>query len=186
VDEFQDTDPIQAEIIFRLTTADEPAAQWHERRLIPGRLFMVGDPKQAIYRFRGADIATYRLARAAIERQFPSNVLRVASNFRSCDDILRHINQCFQTPLQGQESGYVALEPTRKAAEHGLVVDVSGRRLREMLGMLGAAARRGLRRATMCNPHRSDRMTMLQMCRRARPRGNAVGNRSGDLGAAPA
>jgi CRISPR-associated exonuclease Cas4 len=120
VDEFQDTDPIQAEIIFLLTGAGEPAAHWHERRLLPGRLFMVGDPKQAIYRFRGADIATYRLAGAAIERQFPGNVLHVACNFRSCDDILRHINQCFQTPLQGQESGYVALEPTRKGAEHGL------------------------------------------------------------------
>jgi CRISPR-associated exonuclease Cas4 len=120
VDEFQDTDPIQAEIIFLLTSADAPAERWNERQLLPGRLFMVGDPKQAIYRFRGADIATYRLARAAIERQFPGNVVRVAANFRSCDDILRHINQCFQTPLQGQESGYVALEPTRKGAEHGL------------------------------------------------------------------
>ncbi|WP_316192526.1 MULTISPECIES: UvrD-helicase domain-containing protein [unclassified Bradyrhizobium] len=120
VDEFQDTDPIQAEIIFLLTSVDAPAPRWHERRLVPGRLFMVGDPKQAIYRFRGADIATYRLARAAIERQFPGNLVPVAANFRSCDGILRHINQCFQTPLQGQESGYVALEPTRKGAEHGL------------------------------------------------------------------
>src|SRR5262249_5338917 len=120
VDEFQDTDPIQAEIIFFLTSADAPAKRWNERRLVPGRLFMVGDPKQAIYRFRGADIATYRLARASIERQFPGNVVHVAANFRSCDDILRHINQCFQTPLQGQESGYVALQPTRKGAEHGL------------------------------------------------------------------
>jgi CRISPR-associated exonuclease Cas4 len=120
VDEFQDTDPIQAEIIFLLTSDDTPTEQWNERRLVPGRLFMVGDPKQAIYRFRGADIATYRLARAAIERQFPGNLVRVAANFRSCDDILRHINQCFQTPLQSQESGYVALEPTRKGAEHGL------------------------------------------------------------------
>lgn len=120
VDEFQDTDPIQAEIIFLLASADVPAARWNERKLLPGHLFMVGDPKQAIYRFRGADIATYRLARAAIEQQFPGNVLRIAANFRSCDDILRHINRCFQTPLQGQESGYVALEPTRKGAEHGL------------------------------------------------------------------
>jgi len=120
VDEFQDTDPIQAEIIFLLTSVDASVPQWHERRLVPGRLFMVGDPKQAIYRFRGADIATYRLARAAIERQFPGNLVRVAANFRSSDGILHHINQCFQTPLQGQESGYVALEPTRKGAEHGM------------------------------------------------------------------
>jgi CRISPR-associated exonuclease Cas4 len=120
VDEFQDTDPIQAEIVFLLTGEGEPARRWHEQALRPGRLFMVGDPKQAIYRFRGADIATYRLAREAVERQFPGNVLRVASNFRSCDDILQHINRCFETPLQGQETGYVALESTRSAAEHGL------------------------------------------------------------------
>ena len=81
---------------------------------------MVGDPKQAIYRFRGADIATYRLARDAVERQFPGNLLRVASNFRSCNGILRHVNRCFETPLQSQETGYVALEATRPDAEHGL------------------------------------------------------------------
>src|SRR4051812_48768063 len=47
VDEFQDTDPIQAEIL-RLLAAD-----------VPGKLFIVGDPKQAIYRFRGTDVSTY-------------------------------------------------------------------------------------------------------------------------------
>jgi CRISPR-associated exonuclease Cas4 len=120
VDEFQDTDPIQAEIVFLLTGKGEHARRWHELALQPGRLFMVGDPKQAIYRFRGADITTYRLARDAIERQFPGNVLRVTSNFRSCSDILQHINRCFETPLQRQETGYVPLEATRPNAEHGL------------------------------------------------------------------
>ena len=96
VDEFQDTDPIQAEIVFRLAGNGGSDSNWHEQTLLPGRLFMVGDPKQAIYRFRGADIATYRLAREAVERQFPGNVLRVASNFRSCGDILQHINRCFE------------------------------------------------------------------------------------------
>jgi CRISPR-associated exonuclease Cas4 len=120
VDEFQDTDPIQAEIIFLLTSAAGSQGRWNERALVPGRLFMVGDPKQAIYRFRGADVATYRLARVAIERQFPGNILRVASNFRSCADVLRHVNLCFRTPLERQESGYVALEATRGSAEHGM------------------------------------------------------------------
>jgi CRISPR-associated exonuclease Cas4 len=120
VDEFQDTDPIQTEIVFLLTGEGELARRWQDQALVPGRLFMVGDPKQAIYRFRGADIATYRLARDAIERQFPGNVLRVAANFRSCENILRHINRCFATPLLSQETGYVALEATREQAEHGL------------------------------------------------------------------
>ena len=47
VDEFQDTDPIQAEILLLLAND------------VPGKLFIVGDPKQAIYRFRGTDVATY-------------------------------------------------------------------------------------------------------------------------------
>jgi CRISPR-associated exonuclease Cas4 len=120
VDEFQDTDPIQAEILFLLAGPDDPAPRWSDQILRPGQLFMVGDPKQAIYRFRGADIATYRLARDAIERQFPRNVIQVASNFRSCADILKHVNHCFEMPLQGQTAGYVPLEATRQSADHGL------------------------------------------------------------------
>lgn len=81
---------------------------------------MVGDPKQAIYRFRGADIATYLQAREAVERQFPGNIIRVSSNFRSCGAILQHVNRCFETPLGAQEVGYVPLEATRGAPEHGL------------------------------------------------------------------
>jgi len=120
VDEFQDTDPIQAEIVFLLAGAGASGSPWYEQRLFPGRLFMVGDPRQAIYRFRGADIATYRRAREAFERDFPGNVLHVTSNFRSCEEIVRHINLCFEAPLRAQETGYVALESTRGAAAHGL------------------------------------------------------------------
>jgi CRISPR-associated exonuclease Cas4 len=120
VDEFQDTDPIQAEIVFLLTSVAGPAESWHQRRLVPGRLFMVGDPKQAIYRFRGADIATYLQARNAVEEQFPGNIIHVSSNFRSCDAILHHVNLCFEAPLGTQETGYVPLEPTRGKPEHGL------------------------------------------------------------------
>jgi CRISPR-associated exonuclease Cas4 len=120
VDEFQDTDRIQSEIVFLLASSGEATGPWHERRLLPGRLFMVGDPKQAIYRFRGADVATYRQAREAVARQFPGNVIRVTSNFRSCPEILTYVDLCFQTPLGAQEAGYVALEPTRGAPDHGL------------------------------------------------------------------
>ncbi len=120
VDEFQDTDPVQAEIIFLLAGSGAASGHWYDRPLMPGHLFMVGDPKQAIYRFRGADIATYRQAREAIERQFSGNVVRVASNFRSRGAILDHINNCFRAPLQTQEAGYVELESTRDHAEHGL------------------------------------------------------------------
>ena len=58
IDEFQDTDPIQAEILF-LIAADDRAPRWPDSALRAGALFMVGDPKQSIYRFRGADIGSY-------------------------------------------------------------------------------------------------------------------------------
>ncbi|MBR0777296.1 UvrD-helicase domain-containing protein [Bradyrhizobium diazoefficiens] len=120
VDEFQDTDPVQAEVIFLLCGTAEDARAWHARSLRPGHLFVVGDPKQAIYRFRGADLATYLRVRETIEAQFPNNILRVTANFRSRGQILDHVNRCFEERLSSQQAGYVALQTTRAAGEHCL------------------------------------------------------------------
>ena len=76
VDEFQDTDPLQAEILFRIAADDSPP-RWQDSRLRPGALFIVGDPKQAIYRFRGADVSSYAEARRAIVGRWPSNVVQI-------------------------------------------------------------------------------------------------------------
>ncbi|WP_407156580.1 UvrD-helicase domain-containing protein [Bradyrhizobium sp. STM 3557] len=119
VDEFQDTDPIQAEIMFLLCGTEGNAQAWHLRSLRPGHLFLVGDPKQAIYRFRGADLATYLTVRRAIEEQFPNNILRLTANFRSRGQILEHVNLCFEERLSSQEAGYVALRSTRPPAKDG-------------------------------------------------------------------
>src|SRR4029077_15263888 len=63
VDEFQDTDPIQYEIVFFLAEqAESRATDAYATRLAPGSLFIVGDAKQSIYRFRGADYTAYRRA----------------------------------------------------------------------------------------------------------------------------
>src|SRR5207237_778037 len=59
VDEFQDTDPLQCEIVFFLCEAGARARSWDTAQLTPGKLTIVGDPKQSIYRFRRADIAMY-------------------------------------------------------------------------------------------------------------------------------
>src|SRR5262249_43073179 len=56
VDEFQDTDPIQAEIMLLLASDDPSISDWRLTRPTPGKVFIVGDPKQAIYRFRGTDV----------------------------------------------------------------------------------------------------------------------------------
>ena len=60
VDEFQDTDPLQAEILLLLAADDNGETDWRRARPRPGTLFLVGDPKQSIYRFRRADVGVYR------------------------------------------------------------------------------------------------------------------------------
>ena len=60
VDEFQDTDPLQAEIVLLLSGADPAVARWQDVTPAPGKLFVVGDPKQSIYRFRRADVGIYQ------------------------------------------------------------------------------------------------------------------------------
>jgi exodeoxyribonuclease-5 len=99
VDEFQDTDPLQSEILFLLCGEDRADKPWHEQRLRPGQLFLVGDPKQSVYRFRRADIRSYKEAKTAIQRQWPENVLPITDNFRSRGPILDFVNQRFAVPL---------------------------------------------------------------------------------------
>ena len=81
VDEFQDTDPLQAEILLLLASDPEQGDDWREVVPRPGALFVVGDPKQSIYRFRRADIALYEI----VKRRFKAfgDVLLLEANFRS-------------------------------------------------------------------------------------------------------
>jgi ATP-dependent exoDNAse (exonuclease V) beta subunit len=120
VDEFQDTDRTQAAIIF-LIGAEVRPRRWQEAKLRPGSLFLVGDPKQAIYRFRGADIAAYNEARAAIESQGSDCLVRITANFRSQEAIIDHVNRYFEPVLQANgQPGYVRLSATLDGSPHGL------------------------------------------------------------------
>ena len=84
-------------------------------------MFLVGDPKQAIYRFRGADIGAYNQARVALAAQAPDSVIQVTANFRSREDILKHVNACFERVLSADnQPGYVPLTHTVDEADHGL------------------------------------------------------------------
>jgi ATP-dependent exoDNAse (exonuclease V) beta subunit len=78
VDEFQDTDPVQAEILFRISSQNAPS-RWQDCELRQGALFMVGDPKQAIYLFRGANVGSYGHARGAVEKTWPGNVIQITA-----------------------------------------------------------------------------------------------------------
>ena len=127
VDEFQDTDPLQTEIFWRL--CGEPAhggdaGDWTSFTLRPGALFLVGDPKQAIYRFRGADIAAYVRAREAFAAQAPEGVLPISTNFRSYPEIMRFVNRRFERPLSNEngQPGFRALDPFRRERGAGLSV----------------------------------------------------------------
>ncbi len=106
VDEFQDTDPVQCEIIDAL-------ARDARKELTPGRLFIVGDPKQSIYSFRGADIVAYtRVKRAMIAAGAPELVLR--TNFRSHAGILDVVNGVFENVIREREDlqpPYEAIDP---------------------------------------------------------------------------
>ena len=124
VDEFQDTDPLQTEIFWRLCgepPAGGDADDWTAFTLRPGALFLVGDPKQAIYRFRGADIAAYVRAREAFRAQAADGVLSIATNFRSCAPIMAYVNARFEAPLSEErgQPGFQALDPFQPARTEG-------------------------------------------------------------------
>lgn len=114
VDEFQDTDPLQAEIVFFLAEDGAQAAGWTDVRVRPGKLFIVGDPKQSIYAFRRADIETYELAKEVLLRS--GRAEWITANFRSVQPILTAVNRVFQDKMQPPPDGryqpaYVALDP---------------------------------------------------------------------------
>lgn len=113
VDEFQDTDPLQSEILWRLCgDPGEDAADWPAFRIRPGALFLVGDPKQAIYRFRGADVGAYVQARSAFSAQGPDGLVSISTNFRSCGSILTFVNGRFEAILSADgQPGFTALDP---------------------------------------------------------------------------
>ncbi|MCE2560116.1 MAG: UvrD-helicase domain-containing protein, partial [Acidobacteria bacterium] len=118
VDEFQDTDPLQAEILLLLAADDPDQDDWRRVTPAPGKLFLVGDPKQSIYRFRRADVVLYqevkeRLAERGVE------VLQLATSFRSAAPIQRLVNAAFAPLMTGDKTAgsadYIPLGEHREA-----------------------------------------------------------------------
>ncbi len=99
LDEFQDTDPIQIELAVRIAAAD-PASEsagtqlWDEVPVTPGHLFVVGDPKQSIYRFRRADISTFLATRERFGTEGAGTV-ELTANFRTVRPVIEWVNTTF-------------------------------------------------------------------------------------------
>ena len=104
IDEFQDTDPLQYEIVLFLAQDPEDRRDLrdaYQLRLAPGKLFIVGDPKQSIYRFRGADVGAYQ---RAIEAILPPGAepLHLVTNFRAPARVLEPLHRVFCGAFQPQ------------------------------------------------------------------------------------
>ena len=107
IDEFQDTDPIQAEVMLYLTGTDVEEKDWHKLKPEQGSLFVVGDPKQSIYRFRRADIDTYNLVKEIVRRS-GGMLAELRSNFRSMESIGAWLNPIFSEKFPKDGSRYQA------------------------------------------------------------------------------
>lgn len=137
IDEFQDTDPMQVHIATAFATDSETG------RIEPGRLFLVGDPKQSIYRFRRADMATYAQTRGAMTAAGAALPL-LTQNRRSQRVIIDWVNDVFEQMIGAGadpevQPPYNAIEPERDitldgpgVATFGVQQDASARATRVM------------------------------------------------------
>lgn len=133
VDEFQDTDPLQAEIVFYLCEREPVAYGWLDVVLEPGKLFVVGDPKQSIYRFRRADIGMYDEVKSLISAQPGGTgiVTAIRQNFRTTPRVVAWVNNVFATVFdddqeEGRQPGYQWVEPFRPQGDDPRVVVMTG------------------------------------------------------------
>ena len=118
VDEYQDTNPVQTELIFGIA-ADTYNPDWHLCVPGPGRLFLVGDAKQGIYRFTGADIALWKEAEEVI-RKTGGQVLELSKNYRSTAEICEAVTETFDKgKLLGMEDTDYQVEYQEMVAHRG-------------------------------------------------------------------
>lgn len=135
IDEFQDTDPLQSEIICYLCEKENQFADnWENLELKQGKLFIIGDPKQSIFRFRRADIEIYTKIVNKI-----NNKVELTTNFRSNAGILNFVNSVFDERIK-KEGDYqpeykaLNLSPQKIQSEkNGKIIAVKSKKYIEQL-----------------------------------------------------
>lgn len=96
LDESQDTNPMQTELFFYITGTKKDE-DWRKLEPEEGSIFIVGDPKQSIYGFRGADVKAYLNNKEIFNKK--KEVLYLTSNFRSHAHLRKWFNDTFDTML---------------------------------------------------------------------------------------
>lgn len=117
VDEFQDTDPVQAEILLLLACGDPSVSDWRQAAPEPGKLFIVGDPKQAVYRFRRADVAVYQDVKSLLGAH-GALCLNLSTSFRGKPALQNVVNAAYEPIMREDavtlQASYVPLSPCRE------------------------------------------------------------------------
>jgi len=107
LDEFQDTDPIQIELAVRIAGgAGACDPRWEDVTVPEGALFVVGDPKQSIYRFRRADIALYLRSQKVI-----GTPVALSTNFRSTTPVVEWVNSVFSRLITAEDDAQPQFHP---------------------------------------------------------------------------
>ncbi|MFN7996304.1 MAG: UvrD-helicase domain-containing protein [Bryobacteraceae bacterium] len=120
VDEFQDTDPLQAEILILLSADNPQENDWLRVTPIPGKLFVVGDPKQSIYKFRRADVTLYENVCRNLEARGLRRI-HLTKSYRAVRPIQQMVNAAFAPEMTGDvdagQARYAPLEEYTPAPE---------------------------------------------------------------------
>ena len=148
IDEFQDTDPVQYEILLSLAEQQgRHSKNWQDMQLEPGKLFIVGDPKQSIYAFRRADMEAFD---RVVEKVLADggSMYSLTTNFRSVSNVLEPVNDVFDRLFLRQplvQPANVRLQgdarPRPSAPETGVMLHVIAPKPGEALFDAPAAAR---------------------------------------------
>ncbi len=147
IDEFQDTDPVQAEILLFLASTNQDESNPWKCEPAPGSLFIVGDDKQSIYRFRRADVDVFHRFEHLLTEHGGLQV-SLTTNFRSeprvCDFVNRALQPAFSDPLkpagQAEWENLVAYRGNRARSHPEAVIRIAiPEKTKKIRGSLAAA-----------------------------------------------